>query len=152
MQRTCFPVVLVGLGVSRFSAPRVERASLHDAMDNPWLGGATCSLELQLLHLADPAQEPAPGSALEAVNTAAGASAGAAVSAVPEQASAAATPAPTPAAAAEMHDCSNDDSGLPLAKLKTEQRWTSAAVREAWDVTLVTQLSPSRRAVSRFNP
>ena len=51
-----------------------------------------------------------------------------------------------------MHDCSNDDSGLPLAKLKTERRWTSAAAREAWDVTLVTQLSPSRRALSCPKP
>ena len=58
-----------------------------------------------------------------------------------------------PAAAAatdvQMHDCSNDDSGLPLAKLKVEQRWTSAAAREPWEVTLVTQLSPGRRAGPR---
>jgi len=58
---------------------------------------------------------------------------------------------PTAVPTAITHDCSNDDSGLPLAKLKVEQRWTSAAVRQPWDVTLVTQLSPSRR-VQRQSP
>ena len=80
---------------------------------------------------ADPVQKVLPASGQTApVNAAAG-------SAVP-------TAAPT----AVMHDCSNDDSGLPLARLKVEQRWTSAAAREPWDITLVTQLSPGRRAAS----
>jgi len=56
------------------------------------------------------------------------------------------TAVPTAASTAMMHDCSNDDSGLPLAQLKVEQTWTSAAARQPWDVTLVTQLSPGRRA------
>ena len=60
-------------------------------------------------------------------------------------AAAAGTAVPTAAPVAVMHDCSNDESGLPLAKLKVEQRWTSAAGREPWDITLVTQLNPGRR-------
>ena len=59
---------------------------------------------------------------------------------------------PTAAPTAMMHDCSNDDSGLPLARLKVEQRWSSAAARQPWDVTLVTQLSPGRRAASPASP
>ncbi len=45
-----------------------------------------------------------------------------------------------------MHDCSTDDSGLPLASLKVEAAWESHGLREGTDMTIVTQMSPRRRA------
>lgn len=43
-----------------------------------------------------------------------------------------------------MQDCSNDDSGLPLATLKVEAAWESHGLREGSDITIVTQMSPRR--------
>ena len=43
-----------------------------------------------------------------------------------------------------MQDCSNDDSGLPLASLKVEAAWESHGLREGSDITIVTQMSPRR--------
>jgi hypothetical protein len=45
-----------------------------------------------------------------------------------------------------MQDCSNDDSGLPLASLKVEAAWESHGLREGSDITIVTQMSPRRCA------
>ena len=45
-----------------------------------------------------------------------------------------------------MQDCSNDDSGLPLASLKVEAAWESHGLREDSDITIVTQMSPRRFA------
>ena len=45
-----------------------------------------------------------------------------------------------------MQDCSNDDSGLPLASLKVEAAWESHGLREDSDITIVTQMSPRRSA------
>lgn len=43
-----------------------------------------------------------------------------------------------------LHDCTNDASGLVLATLKEEARWSSAVVRVASQITMVTQMSPGR--------
>lgn len=45
-----------------------------------------------------------------------------------------------------MYNCSTDDSGLSLASLKVEAAWESHGLREGTDMTIVTQMSPRRRA------
>lgn len=48
----------------------------------------------------------------------------------------------------QLHDCSNDDSGLELAALTLAGNWSSVQERVATDLTMVTQLNPSRCGAS----
>lgn len=81
----------------------------------------------------------APAEEEEALSTPAGATAAIPAAAVEEA-------APAAAASAQMHDCSNDDSGLDLATLAVAASWSSAAARVATDMTMITQMSPGRCA------